>query len=291
MPFAPSAGCCTLTGGQPGSSEVTPSGEAVFAWFHLEHQSQAERLMAFRVLRYHVHRWSTYLRSPAGRARGRLPLVLSVVVLHDRDGRQPPARLSALYDAPEALVARLRPLLPEYTLLVDDLMARSEEDQGQRAASALDTLTLWLLKVRGEVAPEGLGACEALFRRLAAEEGAEVARAVLHYVLRTSREADPVALQAARAVDAQLTEDVMGIWQQRIEEGVARGREVGREEGREVGREEGRSSVLLALLSARFGTIPPETEGRVRDADAVTVARWALRVLSAQSLAEVFEDG
>lgn len=263
------------------------SGEAAFLWLLFEHQSQAEWLMAFRVLRYQVHRWSVYLRSAAGKARGRLPLIIPVVILHDREGGRPPARLSALYDATPEQLALLRPLLPESTFLLDDLMAQSEEALARRSTSAVYTLTLWLLRARGEAPPERLEAYRAQFARLAADGNQETAEAMMRYVLKTSREANPVALQAARAASPALTEGVMGIWHQRIEEGVARGREEGREEGVVQGREE----VLLEQLSARFGALPGDLEARVHGADVETIRRWAVRILSAQTLDEVFEDG
>lgn len=270
-------------------------GGTVFLWFLLEHQSTSPPLMAFRFLRYEVHRWSVYLRSKAGRERGRLPMVVPVLLLHDPRGRRPPARLSDLYDAPLELVEALRPLLPDFTFLVDDLMARSEADLAQRSASAVYTLTLWLLRARGEVPEAREEAYRRLFERLAAEGQVEVGQAMMHYVLNTSRAADPVALRAAREASPGLTEAVMGIWQQRIQEGEAQGREAGREEGREAGREEGdllgRTSMLLRLLEARFGPVSTEVEARVRDADSASLERWAVRVLTAQAIGEVFEDG
>jgi flagellar biosynthesis/type III secretory pathway protein FliH len=87
----------------------------------------------------------------------------------------------------------------------------------------------------------------------------------------------------------------MGIWQQRIAEGVARGRAEGREEGRAAGRAagraEGRASLILMQLAARFGALPSDVVRRVHDADEATAMQWAPRILSAQSLGEVFEDG
>lgn len=212
----------------------------------------------------------------------------------DRSGRRQPERLSDLYDGTAEQIAALRPLLPESMFLLDDLMAQSEEAIARRSASAVYTLTLWLLRARGEVPPERLEAYRAEFARLAADGSQETAEAMTRYVLKTSREANPVALRAAQAASPALTEEVMGIWHQRIEEGVARGREEGREEGVARGREEGRegqASMVLSLLLARFGPVPAELQARVKGADSETLQRWALRILSAQALSEVFEDG
>ena len=121
------------------------------------------------------------------------------------------------------------------------------------------------------------------FGRLAAEGNIEIGEAMLSYVLKTSREANPVALQAARAASPRLTEGVMSIWDQRIEEGEARGRAEGA-----VG---ARASMLLEQLGARFGPISADIEARVQSADVETLRRWGVRLMRAQALGEVLEDG
>jgi hypothetical protein len=260
--------------------------DAVFVWFLIEHQSGVDRLMPFRVLQYEVDRWATHLRSKLGRARGRLPMVLPVVILHDPRGRQLPARLSELYDGPPELVALLRPLLPDFTYIVDDLPAQSDDDLGRRSNSAVYQLTLWLLRARGELAPERFGALHAAFERLAAEEKWAFAEAFLVYAMQTSAGPDPVAFQAARAASPRLKERVMGIWQEKIEAGRAEGLA----EGAQLGAVQGRAAMLLEQLAERFGPVPAEAVQRVDSASPETLRRWGLRLLGAQTLSEVFED-
>jgi uncharacterized protein DUF4351 len=59
---------------------------------------------------------------------------------------------------------------------------------------------------------------------------------------------------------------------------------------REEGRQEGEARVVLRLLRLKFGPLEPETEERVRSADADRLLEWGERVLTAQSLQDVFKD-
>ena len=80
-------------------------------------------------------------------------------------------------------------------------------------------------------------------------------------------------------------------WNRQIrEEGMEEGLLKGREEGRQEGRQEGEARVLLRLLRLKFGPLAPETEERVRSADADRLLVWGERVLTAESLQDVFSD-
>ncbi len=63
-----------------------------------------------------------------------------------------------------------------------------------------------------------------------------------------------------------------------------------REEGRQEGRQEGEARVVLRLLRLKFGPLTPETEERVRSADADRLLEWSERVLTAERLQDVFGD-
>jgi flagellar biosynthesis/type III secretory pathway protein FliH len=62
----------------------------------------------------------------------------------------------------------------------------------------------------------------------------------------------------------------------------------GRNEGFSDGRNEERRALVLHLLARRFGPLPPETEERVAKAKMEELQEWAMRVLDARSLDEVF---
>ncbi len=66
-------------------------------------------------------------------------------------------------------------------------------------------------------------------------------------------------------------------------------RQEGREEGREEGRKEGEATVLLRLLTRKYGSLEHDLEKRVRNADAEQLLRWADRFVAASSLEEIFD--
>lgn len=59
---------------------------------------------------------------------------------------------------------------------------------------------------------------------------------------------------------------------------------------REEGRQEGEARVLLRQLRLKFGPLDSETEERVRSADADRLLVWSERILTAESLQDVFRD-
>ena len=63
-----------------------------------------------------------------------------------------------------------------------------------------------------------------------------------------------------------------------------------REEGRQEGRQEGEARLVLRQLRLKFGPLGPEIEDRVRSADADRLLTWGERVLTAESLGDIFRD-
>jgi len=59
---------------------------------------------------------------------------------------------------------------------------------------------------------------------------------------------------------------------------------------REEGRQEGEARVVLRLLRLKFGPLEPEIEERVCSAEADRLLGWSERVLTAESLQDIFRD-
>ena len=79
-------------------------------------------------------------------------------------------------------------------------------------------------------------------------------------------------------------------YQQKLRAERAEERREGRDEGRKEGRKDGECRLLLRLLRARFGELPAATVARVEAAELGDLERWAIRVLSAQTVAEVLGE-
>jgi len=63
-----------------------------------------------------------------------------------------------------------------------------------------------------------------------------------------------------------------------------------REKALQEGRQEGEARLLLRQLRLKFGPLDPETEERVRSADADRLLAWGERILAAESPQDVFRD-
>ena len=69
-----------------------------------------------------------------------------------------------------------------------------------------------------------------------------------------------------------------------------RGKQEGMQEGMQVGEKKGEFKVLQRQLENRFGKLPAQYRKRLEAADSETLLRWSERVLTAQSIEEVFEE-
>jgi len=76
--------------------------------------------------------------------------------------------------------------------------------------------------------------------------------------------------------------------QQGIEEGIEQGIEKGIEKGRLMGLQQGESTFLLYLLEQRFGSVNDAIRDRIESADTQMLLIWGKRVLTAQTVDEVF---
>jgi flagellar biosynthesis/type III secretory pathway protein FliH len=75
---------------------------------------------------------------------------------------------------------------------------------------------------------------------------------------------------------------------QEVEEAMMTYAEKLKQEGHDQGQQEGQCKMLLRQLTRRFGVLPEAVEKRIARAEAAELQDWALRVLDARSLDEVF---
>jgi hypothetical protein len=73
-------------------------------------------------------------------------------------------------------------------------------------------------------------------------------------------------------------------------EALRKGLEQGIEKGIERGRVWGKADLLLRLLAMKFGAVAEGIEHRVRSGSISDLDRWAIAVLHADKLDQVFED-
>jgi len=95
---------------------------------------------------------------------------------------------------------------------------------------------------------------------------------------------------------ADLDENERALYQQRYAQEAAimsgfaeRFIQKGHAEGRAEGRQEEGVSILMSLLTLKFGPLTDETRQRVQQADPDTLVRWAQRALTAADIVDVFD--
>jgi predicted transposase/invertase (TIGR01784 family) len=80
------------------------------------------------------------------------------------------------------------------------------------------------------------------------------------------------------------------IWLRKAEEfGMRNGREEGLAEGRSEGRSEGKAALLLQQLTHKFGPLSSDAKERITSASVENLDAWALNLLQASTLEQVFQ--
>jgi hypothetical protein len=110
-----------------------------------------------------------------------------------------------------------------------------------------------------------------------APNGLEALTLVMRYILLVNDHVEPAALQAFldRVAGPDAKDTIMTAGQRLIQNGI----------------QQGERGMLLRLLRKRFGNqVGADTERRLETASADQIERWAERMLSATTLAEILAD-
>jgi hypothetical protein len=239
--------------------------------------------MVFRLLRYMVRQWEQWLAdNPNAR---RLPAIIPVVLYHDASAWSAPRSLHELIAlSPEALAACAE-LIPNFRFLLDDLALEPVEALSARTMSALGRIALVCL-ARARHSPDLLAELERLAALidevLQAPDGAAAFSAIFSYILEVTdqspdniehfaQQLGPKAVEAFMTGAQQLTEKVQ---KQAFDKGLA----------------VGRADLLIKLLEGSYGTLSPERLAVVRGATVAELDAWAVRLLKADAIDDVFGD-
>jgi hypothetical protein len=115
--------------------------------------------------------------------------------------------------------------------------------------------------------------------------GSETLAAVVCYLLEVA-EPEPDPEQIRRFLEANVSKTAAEV----AMSAAGRLREQGRVEGLAEGQLEGRAAILLTQLTLKFGAPSSSTRQRVMNATIDELDAFAARVLSAQTLPEVFDE-
>jgi len=257
----------------------TRSGNEALLYLLLEHQSSQDVTMPLRLLVYQTRVWEQWWQEHPEAIH--LPPIVPIVLHHGPRAWSGSMRFSGLFES--NLVGVLGRRQVDFEFLLDDLATASDEDLRDRVASAAVRLSLLALKHSREgpdLERRMLGWIDLLLDALRAPQGDVVVTLIKRYILETSPFVSVEFLDGPLA--ARLCwkgkESVVTTGQQLIQQ------------GREVGRQEGRVEQLLVLLRHRFGELPVGLQARVAGAGAQELDAWAIRLLDAKTIAEVFEE-
>lgn len=71
---------------------------------------------------------------------------------------------------------------------------------------------------------------------------------------------------------------------------LQRERDKARQEGRQAGELKGASEILAAQITRKFGALPDWADVRIQQADEAALSRWAVQILDAQRIEDVFAE-
>ncbi|WP_369640664.1 Rpn family recombination-promoting nuclease/putative transposase, partial [Nocardia sp. JMUB6875] len=242
-----------------------------FVFMLIEHQSSTDELMAFRMLEYMVAIWNRYLRhNPKARL---LPVVIPVVVHCDPRGHRwsAPTELSDLLDINSDMRLALGDCLPRLRFLLDDLGAVDVAALRARKLSVMAKVLFVSLKI----APGN----PRLGHDLLPLEGE----------LRVLIEDYPGEFDEVMAYLWSVGKTDVAGFAPLIDRLGPRAKEIMMTTAEQF-RIEGRTEALLDQLAVKFGAVPDRIIGTVRGAEAERLRVWGARVLTAESLDEVFAE-
>jgi hypothetical protein len=272
--------------------------EWLYVYLLIEFQSRPDPFMALRILVYTGLLYQELVKGGHFTQDGKLPPVFPLVLYNGEPPWGAAQDVAELIEAVPGLMA-YRPHL-RYLLLDEGRIGADDAGPGENLAAAL-------IRLENSRAPQDLQTVIGLLVRwLHAPEQQDLRRAFTVWIKRVLLPARLPGIELPEMsdlneVNTMLAERVKqwteewkaeglqaGI-QQGLEKGRTEGRTEGRKEGLKEGRQEGEAALLLHLLTRKFGPLDEPTRARVLAADAEQLLVWGEWILSAETLAEVFE--
>lgn len=254
----------------------------------MEHQSTFNARMPLRLLRYMVRIWDRWERD---HPTGKLPIVLPVVLHHDRSAWRAAPEFASILDASPDLLAAVGPFQPLFRFVLDDLAILSLEALSSRKVHALTLLVelaFWAsrsLRRLQEAAPR----MAVIVSEVARDARARMLLTQLYVYLLRDTPAD-VETEVVRAILEQIAgpqgkEEIVNLGERLIEQGRAEGLAKGQAEGEA----KGLRAAVAATLSARGLALSERGRARLAACSDVTVlTTWVATAVTAATEEDVF---
>ena len=248
----------------------------------LEHQRKPDPMMPFRMLKYACRAWDDYVeRSDA--IDGYLPPIIPLLVHQDPKGWRGAHSLSDLHqlDGEDEVELCVPPFI-ELHMQIHELKS-DRVDLEALTVLARTALQLLRLIATGVVTRENAATLGTWFVEIRNEYGHEALDAAMCYLQSTDK-SGTIMKTIEDLSPQELFADVIP------EPGSPRARELAKSRSR--GKREGQAKTILRQLRVRFRRVPRALAQRVNEGTMAQLNRWTERLLTADSLDEVFaEDG
>jgi hypothetical protein len=203
------------------------------------------------------------------------------LVTHAPAGWSAPRRFHELLAPHPASIQGLAELVPEFTIVIDDLSRATNEQLRGRTLAAFPALALWLLRdarTVGDVLANLDDWAGTFIEVASAPSGIEALVKLLRYIdlVMPEQHYDQIRAKLV-AITPKTVEAEMTHAQRLIDE------------GRTEGRAEGQRDALLKLLTLKFGQLEASVRERVTGAGSAQLDLWLERVLVAARIEAVFE--
>jgi hypothetical protein len=256
----------------------------VHLFFLLEHQSRNDRWMALRMLGYMYMFWDAYIKNH--RRVVKLPILIPVTVHTGSDKLvwTAPTELVDMIDLPPTLDVDFRKeldtLLPRLRFLLDDIAATEPAELLQRPLTLPASLMLTAERIgpRNPHLVDDLGLIAGHLAQLAdLPGGRKVVDEVINYLLVVA-DTNPDKLER-RLEQISPT----------LKESVVTAAEILEKRGEKRGETHGRAHTLLMQLDRKFGPLPTWVTDTIDNAGPEQLDVWALEILTAPTLDDVFK--
>ena len=249
--------------------------EPVYVYILMEFQSRPDPTMPVRLMGYVSHFYQNLIANQGAAGRRRLPLVIPVVVYNGQERWNEATDLGSMLGPLDPSAEVYRPQL-RYKLV-------DEASYPREVLAALRTPVAELFSIgRSRNWAEVFRSVQRL--RLIILPGEEslsrafetwLQRVVLPRLGLPEETAEPLTLEGFETMLA----DTIDRWNREL-----------REKSLQEGAREGEARVLLRQLQLKFGDVAPGIAERMRAADSDQLLAWSERVLTAESIADVFGD-
>ena len=259
-------------------------GRWVYVYLMLEFQSTDETFMAVRILSYVGLLYEHLVKALSLRSDDTLPLVVPVVIYN---GESPWSAATELFDLMAPAPPGMAEVLPRLRYIVLDArhMPLAELDEMRNVIASLFRL---------EASPDlessraAIGDLDELLHR---PEHVSLRRDFTRWLCKVLL---PLRLPGVTVPEARRLEEVKSMLTENTLDWTAewrmKGLEEGLERGRQEGRREGEAALLLRQIERKFGLLEPRDRRRIQDADAERLLEWGERLMTVESLPEVFGD-